>query len=181
MAAALGETHVTDTLTHMWMRTWAGSLAAVAILTSCSSSTIDVTDVTELPAATSAHIAAMLADSAEPVVLNVWASWCIPCRSEGPLLSRAAAEFGDRVGFVGLNVRDDQTGARAFIAEFLADAPIEHWFDPGGDIPVELGGSRAVPLTFFYAAGGELVTLHTGVLDERTLALQIDELLASGG
>ena len=146
-------------------------------VSACASS-VDVSGVAELPAATTAEIEALLADSEEPVVLNVWASWCIPCRSEGPLLSRAAREFGERVRFVGVNVRDSQDGARRFIAEFFPDAPIEHWSDAGGNVPVDLGGSRAVPLTFFYAPAGELVELHTGVLDERTLALQIDELLA---
>jgi hypothetical protein len=87
-----------------------------------------------------------------------------------------AAAAAPTVRFIGLNVRDDQTGARQFIAEFFPEAEIEHLFDTGGDIPIELGGSRAVPLTFFYGPGGELVTLHTGVIDERTLALQIDEI-----
>jgi len=146
----------------------------------CSSPQPGSTDISEVPATSAEAMTALLAASAEPVVLNVWASWCIPCRSEGPLLARAATEFAGRVRFVGLNVRDDQDGAGAFIAEFLAGAPIEHMADAAGDIPAELGGSRAVPLTFFYAPGGELIELHTGVLDERTLALQIDELLARG-
>ncbi len=79
--------------------------------------------------------------------------------------------------FVGLNVRDNQTGAREFIAEFLATAPMEHLADPSGAIPVDLGGTRGVPLTFFYDRNGQLVELHSGVIDERTLALQIDEIL----
>ena len=79
---------------------------------------------------------------------------------------------------IGLNVRDDQAGARSFIAEFFPTAPIQHLFNPDGDIPPALGGSRGVPLTFFYAPGGELVNLHSGVIDERTLALQIDEILS---
>lgn len=163
----------------MRTRTLAGAIAGALVLVACSPS-VDIADVPELPVATSPEIEAVLAASEEPVVLNVWASWCIPCRSEGPLLSRAAREFEDQVRFVGVNVRDTQDGARRFIAEFFPDTPIEHWFDGAGDVPVDLGGSRAVPLTFFYAPGGELVELHTGVLDERTLALQIDELLARG-
>lgn len=161
----------------MRTRPLAGALACALLITACAAS-VDITGVPELPPVASSEVETLLAESAQPVVLNVWASWCIPCRSEGPLLSRAAREFGDRVRFVGLNVRDSQDGARRFIAEFLPDAPIDHWFDGAGDVPVDLGGSRAVPLTFFYAPGGNLVELHTGVLDERTLALQIDELLA---
>ncbi len=81
------------------------------------------------------------------------------------------------VRFIGLNVRDDQSGARGFIAEFFPTAPIEHIADPSGTIPVELGGNRGVPLTFFYDSSGGLVELHSGVIDERTLALQIDEIV----
>lgn len=145
---------------------------------SCGGTDVDISAIPELPTTSTAELDALLADSVTPVVVNVWASWCIPCRSEAPLLEKATESTRSDVTFVGLNVRDDQSGARRFIAEFFPDAPIEHLFDPGGDVPVALGGSRGVPLTFFFAPGGELVKLHSGVIDERTLALQIDEILS---
>ena len=154
--------------------------AAAITLASCAGNAVDASGIPELPPATGADLEALLEASDLPVVVNVWASWCIPCRSEGPLLERAATQFGAEVFFVGLNVRDSQQGARSFIAEFFPDAPIDHRFDQQGNVPVDLGGSRAVPLTFFYGPGGELVDVHTGVLDERTLALAIDELLVRG-
>ncbi len=53
------------------------------------------------------------------VVLNVWASWCPPCRSEAPALQAVSAEMIDQdVQFVGINVRDNETDARAFEQEF---------------------------------------------------------------
>ena len=146
--------------------------------TACSSSGLDVSEVPELPLTTPDDVSVLLAESDKPVVLNVWASWCIPCRSEAPLLRRAADTFGDQVRIIGLNVRDTQPDAREFIAEFFADSDIEHLFDRSGEVPGSLGGSRGVPLTFFFEQGGDLVELHFGVIDERTLALQIDELLA---
>jgi len=145
---------------------------------SCGGTDIDFSAVPELPGTSATELNALLANSTTPVVVNVWASWCIPCRSEAPLLEKAAESTGREVRFIGVNVRDDQDGARGFIAEFFPDAPIEHRFDPNGDVPVALGGTRGVPLTFFYAPGGELVNLHSGVIDERTLALQIDEILS---
>jgi thiol-disulfide isomerase/thioredoxin len=163
------------------MRRFLAPITFVLIVAGCAGTTIDVTDIAELPPTTPAAVETLLASSEQPVVLNVWASWCIPCRSEAPLLDRATAEFADRVRFVGVNVRDSQSDARGFIAEFFSDAPIEHLFDRNGDVPPALGGSGAVPLTFFYAPGGELVKLHSGVLDERTLALEIDEILARAG
>jgi len=153
------------------------SLLLLLLLTaaSCGGRDIDISAVPELPQTTADEVRALVGSTERPIVLNVWASWCVPCRSEAPLLDRAATTQPN-VLFVGLNVRDDQDGARRFIAEFFPDAPIQHLFDPAGDIPVALGGSRGVPLTFFYAANGELVNLHTGVIDERTLALQLDEI-----
>lgn len=154
---------------------FAAVLALVAA--ACAGSNVDISAIGELPVATPDDIQTLLASGDRPVVLNVWASWCIPCRSEAPLLDRAANRFDAEIRFVGVNVRDSQRDARAFIAEFLADAPIEHFFDRDGDVPIALGGNRGVPLTFFYGRDGTLVELHRGVIDERTLALQIDELL----
>ena len=148
----------------------------VLLLAACSSN-VDISTVPELPVVSTADVESILATTDTPVVLNVWASWCVPCRSEAPLLERAAVTTAGDVRFIGLNVRDDQTGAREFIAEFFPAAPIEHIADPSGAIPIELGGSRGVPLTFFYDRNGGLVELHSGVIDERTLALQIDEIL----
>jgi cytochrome c biogenesis protein CcmG/thiol:disulfide interchange protein DsbE len=152
-------------------------LTLVVGATACSS-TQTATEVAAPAEVTSDEFQDILLSSTEPIVLNVWASWCIPCRSEAPLLSRAADGFGDEVRFIGLDVRDTASGASGFIAEFYEATPIEHYADPGGQIPIDLGGNRGVPLTFFYAPGGDLVFLHPGIIDERTLALQIDELLA---
>ncbi|MDX1450338.1 MAG: thioredoxin domain-containing protein [Acidimicrobiia bacterium] len=160
------------------MRRFAASVAILVAIGACGGSAVDFSSVPELPEATPEAVAALLSESDKPVVLNVWASWCIPCRSEAPLLERAAVEFQDEVTFIGINFRNDQTGARRFIAEFFEDAPISHFIDRGDRIPIALGGTFGVPQTFFYAAGGELVGFHPAVIDERTLALQIDEILA---
>lgn len=157
------------------MRRFLAITTLMIIVTACGGNGADSSTVPELPVATAAEIQQLLTDSTQPVVVNVWASWCVPCRSEAPLLEEAAATTGD-VRFIGLNVQDDQDGARGFIAQFFPNAPIEHFFNGAGDIPVALGGTRGVPMTFFYAPGGELVTLHAGVIDERTLALQLDEI-----
>lgn len=156
-----------------------GLVVALAVaISACRSPSADPSAVPELPAASPADVTGLLAGSARPVVVNVWASWCAPCRSEAALLRQAEAKWGDRVRFLGIDVRDDQAGARSFIAEFGLDG-FEHLFDPEGRIPAALGGV-GVPHTYFFAPGGELVRLHNGVIDERTLALQIDELLRRG-
>ncbi len=129
-----------------------------------------------LPEIDPAGMRALLAGSTQPVVVNVWGSWCAPCRSEAPLLRAAQADAGDEVRFVGVAVRDSQGPAREFIDDFGLGG-FEHYFDRDSRIPADLGG-RGVPITFFFAPGGDLVELHNGIIDERTLALRIDELLA---
>lgn len=151
-------------------------LTFAVLLSGCGRSGVDISAVPELPTTSALELEALLANSDTPVIVNVWASWCVPCRSEAPLLAKAAKTAGSDVRFIGLNVRDDQEGAREFIAEFFPEASIVHLSDSGGDVPLALGGSRAVPLTFFYAPRGNLVLLHSRVIDERTLALQIDEI-----
>ena len=162
-------------------RTLALVASIVLVTAACGGDGVDASNIPELEVTSPEAVQGLLETTTLPTVVNVWASWCIPCRSEAPLLQRATTEFADRVRFVGVNVRDSQSGAREFIAEFFPDATIEHLFDRNGDVPPSLGGSGAVPLTFFYAPGGELVRLHSGVLDERTLALEIDEILSRTG
>ncbi|MBT8163996.1 MAG: TlpA family protein disulfide reductase [Acidimicrobiia bacterium] len=150
-------------------------LLLVALLAAACSSAGEIGDVAPLPETSADALQELLVGSEQPVVLNVWASWCIPCRSEAPLLRIAHDSFGDQVRFVGLNVWDDQDEARAFLNEFDL-AGFDHYFDPSGAVQGSLG-SGGVPLTLFYAPGGTLVELHFGVIDERALALNIDEIL----
>lgn len=122
-----------------------------------------------------AGVRAMISESDQPLVINIWASWCVPCRSEAPLLAAAHAEFGDEVRFVGIDTQDSQADAAGFITEYGLDG-FEHWFDPSGSVRAELGGF-GVPVTYFVTVDGE-VTIHAGIIDERTLVLGIDELLS---
>jgi len=78
------------------------------------------------------------------------------------------------VRFIGVDVNDTQTGARRFIARYGLD--FEQYFDPRSAIPAVLR-STGVPHTFFFAPGGELRFAHNGMIDEQTLAIQIDDLL----
>ena len=151
------------------------------IAASCSGGGADISNVPDLPDATTDGVIDSVRAANIPAVVNVWASWCGPCRSEAPLLSAAASEFANEVTFIGLNVRDSQNGAKGFIVEFLQGAPIEHVFDRDGSTVADLGGTSGVPLTFFMNSDGSVAKIHFGVIDERTLALEVDELIQAGG
>ena len=146
------------------------SLAVVA----CSGAELDISGIDDLPEITVEDFAAHLESANRPTVVNVWASWCLPCRSEAPLLTAAHAEYGDRIDFVGVDVLDSQVGAKEFIAEFQLEFP--SYFDRNRAIPNHYGGI-GTPITMFFAPDGELVSVHNGVIDDRALALGIDELL----
>ena len=154
------------------------SVALVLILAACGGAATSAPavpgDRADLPATTSDEFEAHLADLDRPAVANVWASWCLPCRSEAPLLNQASERYGEEIEFIGVNVTDNQSDAKAFLAEF--GLPFDHFFDRDRQVPNFYGGI-GIPITFFFAPNGELVKAHNGILDDRTLALNIDELL----
>jgi cytochrome c biogenesis protein CcmG/thiol:disulfide interchange protein DsbE len=150
----------------------AAMLSTILILAACGTNSAPL-EVPALPPIDDAVLSSLL-ESGDPVVLNVWASWCIPCRSEAPLLFAAYEVFGDRVSFIGVDIEDTQEDAREFISEYGLE--FDNYFDRTGTVRASLGGV-GVPITYFFAPGGELVYRHNGVIDERTLSLQIDEIL----
>lgn len=146
----------------------------VLVLTACAGeATQDTSGIADLPSVTAAEFESLLADLDKPAVVNVWASWCLPCRSEAPLLNEAHARYGEEVEFIGVDVQDSQVVAKQFLAEFGLE--FRHFFDRGRAIPNFYGG-LGTPITMFFAPQGELLTIHNGVIDERTLAVNIDEL-----
>jgi cytochrome c biogenesis protein CcmG/thiol:disulfide interchange protein DsbE len=100
-----------------------------------------------------------------PVVANVWASWCGPCRFEFPTLQKLSARYGKRVAFLGVNSRDSDAAA----ATFLEEAPLSYpsYTDPDGGIASSMGTAGGLPDTAFYDRGGELCFLKQGAYAEQ--------------
>jgi thiol-disulfide isomerase/thioredoxin len=107
-----------------------------------------------------AYAARVAALKGYPVVSNVWASWCGPCREEFPTLQSLSARYGKRVAFVGVNSKDGDDTA----ATFLREAPLSYpsYTDPDGKIAASLGTIGGLPDTAFYDRGGELCHLKQG-------------------
>ncbi|MGQ0848416.1 MAG: redoxin domain-containing protein [Actinomycetota bacterium] len=150
-------------------------LSLALVLAACSTPARMGTEAAPIPETNPAAFRQILADLDRPAVVNVWAAWCLPCRAEAALFERAHQQYGDRIEFIGLDFEDAQNAARQFLDEF--GLTFTQYFDPTGAVAADLGGI-GVPRTFFFAPGGDLVRTHNGIIDEQTLALFIDELLA---
>jgi thiol-disulfide isomerase/thioredoxin len=110
------------------------------------------------------------------VVVNAWATWCGPCRREQPALQRAYHRFKDRgVVFVGLNERDDDAAARAWIREFGVGYP--SLSDPSGAYARDFD-FVGLPDTYVADAGGTMRYAIVGQLDEDELISAIEDVLA---
>lgn len=108
-----------------------------------------------------------------PVVLNFWASWCVPCRQEAPVLERAWKRARRQsVLFVGLNMQDLTTDARAFLRDF--HNTYLNVRDEGSD-SAHSWGVTGVPETFFITPGGRVVAHVIGVVS----ATQLSEGIAA--
>jgi cytochrome c biogenesis protein CcmG/thiol:disulfide interchange protein DsbE len=110
----------------------------------------------------------------QPAIVNVWASWCLPCRAEAPLFQTAHRQHSPQIAFLGIDYDDSQRGARLFLDQF--DLPFPHYYDPDGVTIAHYGGI-GVPRTYFFTSNDQLIYTHNGAIDQATLALHIDELL----
>jgi cytochrome c biogenesis protein CcmG, thiol:disulfide interchange protein DsbE len=114
-----------------------------------------------------------------PAVVNVWASWCGPCRFEFPHFQQAAADYGKRVAFLGVDSEDSDDAAITFLAE--APVPYPSYTDPDKELADSLG-ALGLPDTAFYDRQGKLVFLKQGVYsDPAELRADIRRYALSGG
>ena len=100
-----------------------------------------------------------------PLVLNFWASWCGPCRSEQRGLELASRELARRgVRMVGVNIRDDQGAATSYLEEFKVGYP--SLFDRPALLSARLGalGPQAPPYTLVVDAQGRVAARVFGAL-----------------
>jgi cytochrome c biogenesis protein CcmG/thiol:disulfide interchange protein DsbE len=117
----------------------------------------------------------------KPVLLNFWASWCVPCREETPLLVRLHKTYGPRgIVFVGVNVEDDARAAREFLGQYRVDYPVVRSVDDG---LIDAYAIPGIPTTVFIGANGVVVDKFTGGFmgpsGEKALVTRLERVLGA--
>jgi len=112
------------------------------------------------------------------LVVNFWASWCVPCREEQPELNKVAAAYRGRgVALVGVDVNDDPGSARAYTREFAI--PYPSLVDPRGELAARLG-VPGLPTTLILDRDGVAAAKLVGKTTQASLSARLDRLLVRG-
>lgn len=134
----------------------------------------------ELPLLDGSGSVALTGFSSDAVVVNFWASWCVPCRREHPALLATASSFGDAgVRFVGIVYQDDPQAAIEFLDELGWGENYSYVTDPGSLAAIEFG-IFGIPETFFIDPQGIIVGKITGESDVLMLGTTLDRVLQGG-
>ena len=112
-----------------------------------------------------------------PMVINFWASWCLECKTEHPVLMDGQRRYGSDVAFIGVLYQDRPEDARAYLTE-MGDAGYPNLIDADGRLALDFGVS-GVPETFFIDAQGIVRYKHWGALTTEVLNARLSSLLGS--
>ena len=107
-----------------------------------------------------------------PMVVNFWASWCVPCKQEAPVLNAASRQYAGRVQFVGVDIQDSDSAARSYQAEVMSPYPVG---------PSTMGsyldwGVTKPPETFFVDRHGVVISRILGPVARGQLEVYISQL-----
>ena len=100
------------------------------------------------------------------VVINFWASWCIPCKEEAPRLAAAAKAHAGKVAFLGIDIQDFRSDARRFLERYRANYVSVR---DGGDSTYSYYGLTGIPETFYLDATGRIVAHDVGEVSREEL------------
>jgi cytochrome c biogenesis protein CcmG/thiol:disulfide interchange protein DsbE len=95
-----------------------------------------------------------------PIVVNKWGSWCGPCQSEFPVYQRVAAAYGRRVAFIGIDGKDSNAAATAFLKQFPVTYP--SYTDPDEAVAGTIQARTYYPQTVFIDRSGAITYDHAG-------------------
>lgn len=152
----------------------AGSLFVWTIVDQIATASVGTPAPTQLMEQLDGPPMALTDTSGKPVVVNIWATWCPPCRREMPLLAKVAAARKD-VSFYFVNQGESPETIKAYLAS--GHLALDHvLLDQAMSIPRHYG-TPGIPVTLFIRTDGTLMTAHIGEISHETLTETITRLL----
>ncbi|MGW8437923.1 TlpA family protein disulfide reductase [Nocardiopsis sp. NPDC055879] len=113
------------------------------------------------------------------LVLNIWASWCAPCRTEIPVLKEVYAEHQEEgLEFLGVDIKDDRTAAQAFVRNL--EIPYPSIYDQPGEVPMAFRDTvppRAIPSTIVIDHEGRIAARVIGEITYNQLTELVEPVL----
>jgi cytochrome c biogenesis protein CcmG/thiol:disulfide interchange protein DsbE len=113
-----------------------------------------------------------------PVVLNFWASWCVPCKAEAPRLAAAAKAHAGDVLILGIDVQDFKSDARRFLTKYGANYVSVR---DGGDSTYSAYGLTGLPETYYLDRRGRILAHSVGEVSKTKLEQGIGLIAAASG
>lgn len=108
------------------------------------------------------------------VLLNFWASWCLPCKQEAPEIDSSWIKYKNTdVVFLGINILDEESNARRYLSEYKPD--YLNGIDKNGSIALDYGVA-GVPETYFIDTNGIIKEKYTGPLSEKIIDAFINKI-----
>ena len=111
----------------------------------------------------------------QPAFVDVWASWCVPCQEEAPMLATLARSYQGRIRFLGIDVEDTRGAARAFERKHAIGYP--SIFDPAASLASALG-FFGLPTAYLVDRDGRIAAVLTGKQQRRAIVSRLVRLLA---
>jgi len=113
----------------------------------------------------------------KPIVVNFWATWCGPCKSELPAFEQLYSEYGEDITFMMVNLTDGAQETVKGVNKFIMDNGYHFpvYFDTDADAALTYS-VYSIPATLFIDADGNIVASHMGAMSESTLRNYIESL-----